>query len=66
MMNTRELIAELQKHDPNKEVLVNVRTQTQRYGQAQVTPWQVDGSYGATTIQVTLPEGAYIAKRSVA
>lgn len=63
-MTVKELIAELQKlSNQDAEVLVNVRTHTQVYGQAQVSPWWVDHSYGGATIEVTLPEGMSIAKR---
>ena len=63
-MLVKELIAELKKLDNQyAEVLVNVRTYTQAYGLAQVSPWQVDQSYGGATIEVTLPEGMSISKR---
>ena len=67
-MTVRELIELLQKR-PNQdgEVLVNVRTQTQRYGQAQVTPFEVSGAYSSgATIEISLPEGVYIGKRKIA
>lgn len=64
-MTVSELIEKLQKlPDRNKEVSINVRTRTQAYGQAQVSPWDVDQSYNGATIEVTLPEGMYIGKRS--
>ena len=63
-MTVKELIAELQKlPNQDQEVLVNVKTTTQVYGRAQVTPWDVDQSYGGATITVTLPEGMYVGSR---
>lgn len=66
-MKVNELIAQLQKL-PNQdiEVLVDVRTSTQVYGLAQVTPWEVSPAYGGATIKITLPSGMYIAKRKAA
>jgi hypothetical protein len=62
-MTVNELIKKLQAL-PNgeSEVLVNVKVRTQVYGQAQVTPWDVDQSYNGATISVTLPEGYAIKK----
>jgi hypothetical protein len=64
-MTVLELIVELQKRpDQNGEVLVNVRVETSRYGLAQITPWAISGGYSAgAVLEVTLPEGMYIAKR---
>jgi len=63
-MTVSELIEKLSKL-PNQdvEVLVNVRTMTQVYGRAQVTPWQVSQAYGGATIDITLPEGFSVSQR---
>lgn len=65
-MTVNELITELQAL-PNKDipVLVNVKTETKVFGQAQVSPWEVSQSYGGATISITLPEGFSISKRTV-
>jgi hypothetical protein len=62
-MLVSELIEKLQKLEPNREVLINVRTWTTAFGSAQVTPWEVNQSYGGATIEITLPEGQYIGTR---
>jgi hypothetical protein len=63
-MTVNELIQKLQKL-PNQdiEVLINVKTYTQAFGVAQVTPFAVDQSYTGATISLTLPEGMSVSKR---
>ena len=61
-MKVRELIAKLQAMDPEKNVLVSVRTQTSRYSLAECVPFDIDHAYGAATIHISLPKGLYIAR----
>jgi hypothetical protein len=63
-MTVAELVQKLQQlPNQNKEVLVNVKTYTQVYGKAQVTPFDVDQSYNGATISICLPEGMVVSKR---
>lgn len=63
-MTVAELIARLQRLDKQDvEVLVNVRVHTRAFGVAQVTPWDVDHSYGGATVEISLPANMYVVTR---
>jgi len=62
-MTVRELIEELCKLDSNDQVVVAVRTHTQAYAVAIVTPFDVDTSYSGATVWVSLPEKMHTVTR---
>ena len=62
-MTVQELIEKLQTRDPAAEVNVVVRTFTQSFAVAHVSPFEVDDSYGGCAIWISLPQNMYTVKR---
>lgn len=61
-MKISEVIQKLQSMpDHDVELIVAVKTATQRYPQAYVTPFQVEPA--STRIYISLPDGMYIGAR---
>jgi hypothetical protein len=62
-MTVEEVIKKLRTLDPKTELLVSVRTYTGRSAHTQVTPFEIDKSYGGATLHISLPQGFYVGKR---
>jgi hypothetical protein len=62
-MTVRELIEQLCKLDSEADVMVAVRSWTQAYAVAIVTPFDVSADYSGATVWVSLPENMHTVSR---
>jgi hypothetical protein len=60
-MKPKEIIEQLQRMDPNEDVLIAIGTYTTAFPAVYITPYEVAPQSGR--IYVNLPEGYWISKR---
>lgn len=60
-MKVKDLIAELQKRDPDQDVVIAVRTYTHVYPHEYCPPWDIASNiWGQVVLDITLPKGMRI------